>query len=120
VQKWKVSSQRQADIALRDARESDKKGNRKDCLAALERAIHAAIEASTGLRSRGILRDELGRQLVERGIREGLAEKVVTFFADCEALRFEPESGQSKSGDLIDRANRLVSDLPAKARRKSA
>ncbi|MEO7328020.1 MAG: hypothetical protein ABI193_05545, partial [Minicystis sp.] len=82
--------------------------------AAVERSIHLAIDAATGLKSRGVLLADLPAELEERGLSEALAGEVGEALAACETIRFDPE-GNAAARDLLGRSRTIVNEL---ARRK--
>jgi hypothetical protein len=84
-----------AEKALADARAAEERGDTTALLGAVERAIHLAIEAATGLKSRGVLLADLAAELERLGVRAALARDVEAALTACEAIRFEPEAGGS-------------------------
>lgn len=101
--------------AQRAAQEAAARGDVKETAAAAERAVHRAIEASTGLRSRGVLLDALPDELADKGVDRGLAQRAREVLADCAAIRFDPTAGATAAAELADRARAVTADL---ARRK--
>lgn len=116
----------QAKRALEAAGSADAKGK----LAAAERAVHLAIEAASGLKSRGLRNHEVAPSLVERGVDEDLANEAQAILAACEAIRFEPVIGRGtgpasgpyaptprpsdeRAQEIVDRAGALVEELVA-------
>jgi oxygen tolerance protein BatD len=77
----------QLEIALREARELAKRDT-QGSVAAVERAVFLAIELKLGLKARAILKSELGRTLVERGLPKARADALARVLEDCDALRF--------------------------------
>ena len=109
------SLSRQGSLALRQAAQDSKAGKAKDAAAGIERAVHATIEMCTGLRSRGVLREELTRSLTDLGVAQPAADHAVEILAGCERVRFEPEAGADKLRDLIAACDTLRSELGRKA-----
>jgi hypothetical protein len=103
-----------AQKALADAREAEAKGDGKTLTAALERALHLAIEAATGLKSRGVLVADLPGELAERGIAADLADEVASALAECDAVRFEPSPDLDRARELAKEARGLVARLAEK------
>ena len=83
----------------------------KDAAAAAERAVHLAVEAATGIKSRGVLLAELGVRLEDEGIEEDVARQVVELLEHCSAVRFEPSDDQAVTADLRKRAGAVVKAL---------
>lgn len=86
--------------------------DRTKVLASLERALHLVIEDRTGLKSRGILRDELLPQLQQKGLDAERAKELVAHLGECEDARF---TGALADGDpaqlsaLVEAVKRTVS-----------
>jgi hypothetical protein len=97
--------------ALAEAREAERGGDVKALTAALERAVHLAIEGATGLKSRGVLVSDLPAELAERGLSSELAEALGSTLAACEAVRFDPEPSGRQGRDLSTRVQAVVADL---------
>ena len=100
-----------AQRALDDAERAEAAGDGKALAAALERALHLAIEGATGLKSRGVLAADLAGELGDRGLPDALAEGIVGALAACEAVRFDPAPDGRTTQDLAARARALVADL---------
>ena len=94
---------------------ADAKGqtDAKDAAASVERAVHLALESATGLKTRGLLLDELEGELIDKGIDDDPAREAVALLSDCSALRFEPDPDEAAGGDLVVRARKLVKALLA-------
>jgi hypothetical protein len=89
------------------AREAHARGDSGATAAAVERAVHFAIEAATGVKSRGILRSELARELQRRGFSQELAAHAVSLLEQTESARFVgPEA--AAPGDLAADAGEFV------------
>jgi len=76
-----------------------------------ERAIHLAIEAATGLRSRGILLDELPAALAAHQVPDALAAEAHATLLAASELRYQPAPDVSATEHLTGRAVTLVSGL---------
>ncbi|AUX46247.1 hypothetical protein SOCE26_077520 [Sorangium cellulosum] len=109
-----ASPARLAAVAQREAEEAAAKGDLKATAAAIERAVHRAIEAATGLRSRGVLLASLPGELGQRGVPEALSARVSEALAACEAIRFEPaaqEGGGAAAAALVEKSRAVLNDL---------
>jgi hypothetical protein len=111
---------RQISLAIGQAREALQAGQASQAAAATERAVHSAIEAGTGLRSRGVLRGELALTLQELGVDGALAERAVQLLSDCEKVRFEPDCDSGTLKNLIDQGEDLSAQLARKHARNAA
>lgn len=83
---------------------------------ALERTLFLALEHSTGIKGRGVLRERLAETLAQAGLTADLAAQVVSLLGDLEALRF------TRSGDLgslVARAKTLIANLPTPPKRRT-
>jgi hypothetical protein len=100
-----------AQKALAEARQAESAGDGKALAAALERAVHLAIEGATGLKSRGVLAADLPGELAERGLDEGLCDAIAAGLAGCEAVRFDPSPTDTTTHDLAARIRSVVADL---------
>ena len=92
LQQSRSSLSRRLADAVREARAAARKGDPAAAASAVDRSIHAAIEATTGLRSRGVLRP----QLLEHR---------------CERVRFDPDAAAGVARELVDEGVALVSRL---------
>ncbi|XXY53029.1 BatD family protein [Sorangium sp. So ce269] len=109
-----TSPARLAALALRDAEEAAAQGDLKATAAAIERALHRAIESATGLRSRGVLLAALPGELGQRGVPEALSARACEAFAACEAIRFEPaeqEGGGAAAAALVEKSRTVMTEL---------
>ncbi len=114
------SPARLAAVAQREAEEAAAQGDLGATAAALERAVHRAIESATGLRSRGVLLAALPDELGQRGLPEPLSARACEALAACEAIRFEPaaqEGGAAAAAALLEKGRAVITEL---ARRKPA
>ena len=113
---WRDSLDRHAKVALKEARDALTEGKTADAAAAMERAIHAAVESATGLKSRGILRGDLRDALIDAGVDEASAANAVELLAATESLRFDPSADGQRVEALLDDARGLIRVL-GKARK---
>lgn len=97
--------------ALDDATEAEKKGDVKAVAAGVERALHATVEARTGLASRGVLQSALVGELRDRGVSEDLAKEVHGVLSLCEDLRYSPGAEAGAMQGLIERCRAVVKKL---------
>ncbi|MBM4375348.1 MAG: BatD family protein [Deltaproteobacteria bacterium] len=79
--------------------------------ASAERAIHLALEAATGLRSRGVLVAELARELSARGLDAQLASRAQASLEALEAVRFLPVSAPGDAARLRADVLGLIDEL---------
>ena len=98
-----------ADKALDEAAEAEARGDTKALAAALERAIHLAVEDATGLKSRGVLVANLPGELEPLGVPSDLAEEIRAALLACESIRFDPDGASAH--DLGDQARHVVREL---------
>ncbi len=97
-------------LAARALEAMKKASDAKDAAAHAERALHLAVQAATGLRSRGMLRSELVEKLrVEVG--EALTDDVVGLLDACSTVRFEPVSDERTAAEVHGRAEAVVKEL---------
>lgn len=97
-----------AQKALRDAAEAEKLGDTKAIAAALERAVHLAVEGAVELKSRGVLLADLPAELERRGLTGATAEAISGALTDLETIRFDPKAA---ARDISARVRALVSEL---------
>jgi hypothetical protein len=77
----------------------------------VERAVHLVIEHRAGLKSRGILREELPSKLVSTGLNEGEAQGLIELLERCDHLRFVQMDPSGISSLLSDAITRIKSAL---------
>ncbi|XXX74323.1 BatD family protein [Sorangium sp. So ce134] len=109
-----TSPARLAAVALQEAEEAAAQGDLGATAAALERAVHRAIESATGLRSRGVLLAELPGELGQRGVPEALSARACETLAACEAIRFEPaaqDGGAAPAAALVEKGRAVLTEL---------
>jgi oxygen tolerance protein BatD len=98
-----------AEKALDDAAEAEARGDTKALAAALERAIHLAIEDATGLKSRGVLMANLPGELAPLGVPAELADEIRAALLACESIRFDPDAAAAH--ELGEQARHVVREL---------
>lgn len=119
AQRWREQRDTPREHALREiaaAREAATRGDRSGTTSAVERAVHLALEAATGIKSRGVLRSELTRALADRGFPEDLAKEAVALLETTENARFVGEAGL----DVAELAGRAGTFVQAALGRKRA
>lgn len=100
-----------ASEALADAERAEKAGDAKALAAAVERAVHHAIEGATGLKSRGVLLDALAKELASRGVEDELAARATDALRACETVRFDPAATAASLAELAAAARTVTRDL---------
>lgn len=116
----KLSAAKLARQALSEAAKADKADDAKELAAAVERAVHHAIDEAVGLKSRGVLLSELPTELEERGVTSERAAQAHRLLEECESMRFAPDASEGERGDLRSRARELVDGLLRDAKKASA
>lgn len=112
--KVQESGATKARIALNEAREAEKAGDMKGVSAAVERSVHATIEEATGLKSRGVMRNDLVAELEELGVTTDAANEAISILESCESMRFAPSVDAEAMAGLLKRANALTKTLVVK------
>jgi hypothetical protein len=100
-----------AQKALDEAALAETRGDGKAVAAAVERAVHLAVEGATGLKSRGVLLADLPGALAKAGVAAKLVEETAGAFSACEAVRFDPAPESTGTRELLARARAVVADL---------
>ncbi len=100
----------QLEGALREARALAPKDT-AGSVAAVERAVFLALELKLGLKARAILKSDLARALVERGLPGTRAEAVARLLDDCDSLRFIGAASGIEPAALAERATKLTLEL---------
>jgi hypothetical protein len=95
---------------LREARDLEKSGQIEQAVARVEKAILSAVDSATGLKARGVLRAELGRELGARGVEPSLGSQVAELLEQCESMRFT-NSQQQPTASLVRRAEEIAHGL---------
>lgn len=111
LEEGKSSAARLALEALRAAEEAAARDEVATTAAAVERAIFLGIEASTGLRARALLREDLSRSLAEAGLAEELRKRTLSLLDACESARFTGKSGDLRPPELAKQARDCVNEL---------
>lgn len=102
-QRFAARHERPEQRALRElagAREHAARGELVETAAAVERAVHVAIEGATTIKSRGLLRSELGPALRQRGVPTDVAEQTVRVLEATESARFVKAESGAEAADL--------------------
>ncbi len=95
--------------ALKAARDALQKQKPNAALQSAEKALFLAIEIALGLRARGVLQSELALRLEAAGLTQELADKIVQWLENNEALRFTaPLSGVEQQGAVDERVEKQV------------
>jgi len=97
--------------ALAEARKAARDGKPGGVAAAVERAIVASIEDATGLKARGILRDDLEAELRNGGVEEDAAREARSILDACDGIRFTTSSGNAPADELVTRTSALTQRL---------
>ena len=119
VRTWRDSLDRRARTALREAHLAGKQGRSADAAAATERAVHAMIESATGVKSRGVLREDLRGRLGKAGASQAAADSAVQLLQECESIRFDPSAHEQRMDTLLRQA-RDLGKLLGKTRKAKA
>lgn len=106
-----------AERALKDAEQAEQQKDAKELAAALERAVHNAVEHATKLKARGVLLRDLPGELGARGLDADLSARVCEVLSACETIRFDPAATPEAIQDLRARGVSITRDL---TRRKAA
>ncbi|RMG10896.1 MAG: hypothetical protein D6729_18795 [Deltaproteobacteria bacterium] len=97
---------------LKAARRERRKGALREAVAAVERGLLEYLAAKTGLPVRGMPREQLERELGERGYAPKRVERVAAVLERCENARYNPAAPSPEEVDaLIARAERVLEDL---------
>jgi hypothetical protein len=102
--------------ALADARQALAAGPPGAVASAAERALYNAIEWSTGVKARAVLRADLGRELSAAGLPEELASRLVAALDASGQLRFGA-GDPARARAVVDDAEGLVKQLVRRAPR---
>lgn len=102
--------------ALDDARQALAQGSCGSVASAVERALYNAIEWSTGVKARAVLRADLGRELAAAGLGPELAARVGELLDACGRLRFgdgDPAGARAVVADAEALVKQLVRRAPS-------
>ncbi len=110
---WERLRAKEGRLDLSAAQRAAKSGDVATLAKELERAGYALVEARTGLKARGILREHLGGELIRRGVPEELAQQLQQLFIDLETHRYQAGTqGDDKTAEeLHERAKRVLRAL---------
>lgn len=97
--------------ALSAAAKADKANEPRAVCGAIEKALHAAVEAGTGLKSRAYRLDELPPKLVLAGVAQSVADELRAVLSECESLRYAPSLDEEALQGLRARAKSLTKKL---------
>lgn len=110
----RATPERRASAELELARTHGKSAELLSTAAAVERAVHLAVEGATGLKARGVLRSDLARELTARGLAQATAEEVVSLLETTETARFVQGPAQGEAAELLARTETLLATLRGK------
>lgn len=99
-----------SELALQEivsAHVAKQQGDEAALLAAVERAVHHVLEAATGVKSRGVLRQELAETLCARGFDRARANEAVALLEATEQARFAGAHAASHA-ELVTRTENFV------------
>lgn len=98
-------------LARRALAELKRENDAPNAAAIAERAVHLAIEAATGVKSRGLLLQDLSQELEARGLPAELASRAQSTLSTCASLRFKPGANADDSAPLVRDVVALVREL---------
>jgi len=104
------SVKRRTSLQLADCRQILAAGDAPTAASALEKALVLAIESATGIRARGIVRDDLAAALTSAGLESPVASAIVDTLNVCDAVRFTGGDPQLLARSL-DQVQPLIDDL---------
>jgi hypothetical protein len=104
------SVKRRTQAQMAACRQTLASGDAAGAASGLEKALVIAIESATGLRARGIVRDELASHLVKSGVTQPDSDAIVDVLNVCDAIRFTGGEPQLL-GNAIDRAQPVIDYL---------
>ena len=99
--------------ALVNAEKALEQGHGKEAIASAEKALFLAIEGATGLKGRGLLRQELEQKLKESAVAPTTATELTGLLHSCETARF---TGEAESGAATEIVANTRTHLAALAR----
>lgn len=105
--------------ALGEARQAVAGGSTGAVASAAERALYNAIEWSTGIKARALMRSNLGRELSATGIPDELAQRIVAALDAAGQLRFD-EGDPARARSVVDEIESIVKQLLRRAPRGPA
>lgn len=95
---------------LRAAEGELKAGNAERALLVAERALFEAIERSTGVKARGVMRSDVARVLRSHGCGADQATEIQRCLEDLEASRYGSSSHEPSA--LLEQVRSAIKDLP--------
>ncbi|MFO0548471.1 MAG: hypothetical protein U0271_08800 [Polyangiaceae bacterium] len=101
------------DSAARDAKLADRTGDPRALGAALEKMLHGAIEARTGIKSRAYQKDDISRALAEVGVERDAVDEVRSVLDELELVRFAPSSDSAAQAELSKRVKTAIRRIEA-------
>ncbi len=107
-----------ANHALSEARQAAATGDIGRAASATERALFTAIEGTSGLKARAVLRDELPDALRKAGINDEMCDRITSLLDECDAVRFTG-SPDGSPAELPERAAEVVKQLLRRSHRTS-
>ena len=99
-----------SEMCIRD-RNIDRRASNADMARGCEKALHHAVEAASGIKSRGLLQAELVPKLSQAGIEEATAKRIADCLERCANLRFVPGDSDSTEQDLVRESRKLIEEL---------
>lgn len=99
--------------AMKEAAKADKANDPRAACAALEKALHAALETRTGIKTRALRLDEVVPRITEAGVDKPVAEEAKEVLSQCEELRFMPTVDEEAFEGLRKRAQSVTKKLSA-------
>lgn len=97
--------------ALQGAEKALEQGRDQEAIAGAERALFYAIEGATGLKGRGLLRDELTQKLEDAAVDPETARELTGLLAACESARFTGEAKSGAAAEIVSKTRRGVTAL---------
>lgn len=94
---------------LKQAQKSASEGQEGDVPRKLERALFEAIENTTSLNVRGVLREQLAQELERAGLPEILSQKAETLLSRLDQVRYDPNV--ASTSELLKQTESLVQEL---------
>jgi hypothetical protein len=109
----------QAGKALAEAQRAGRGGDTAAAASAGERALFLTLEAATGIKARGVLRDELRAKLQQVPVAEQLIDQIGDLLDVCDAVRFTGASDTAPA-ELVKRTEDCVRRVKRIAPRRRA
>ena len=86
---------------LARCRRALEQGRGKEAIAGAEKALFLAIEGATGLKGRGLLRQELEQKLKESALAPATATELTELLQSCETARFTGEAESGAATEIV-------------------